>query len=176
MMILKVCIQIHMNIPSVNAELLDPKNESSLWIQMIFGRIHKLHKPGEPLDKNDADPNATLFQFLAFFIAIYCTQAWKTTKWLEIRDKTPELKFSPSSLIRFWKYIQVRQQEDQEETINMNIFNSKDKKKIKELEDKLKEQKKLKDKGLTGRYDSGNAIKKAKKANNYLSQLVLFVA
>jgi len=58
----------------------------------------------------------------------------------------------------------------------MNIFNSKDKKKIKELEEKLKEQKKQKSKGNMGRYDSGNTIKKAKKANNYLSQLVLFVA
>jgi len=73
MMILKLCVQIYIHIPSVNAELTDPKNESSLYLQMMFGRIHKLSKPGEAEEKNKADPNAALFQFLAFFISIYCT-------------------------------------------------------------------------------------------------------
>jgi len=71
------------------------------------------------------------YQFMAFFLCLYGSQGWITCKWLEIRDKTPFIQSSYSSFHRFWAYIKVRENEDNEENrLVQLIAENKDKKKI----------------------------------------------
>lgn len=69
-------------------------------------------------------------------LCIYCSQGWKSCKWLEIRDKTPELRYVHSSTIRFWRYIKVRALEDRDEKRLVEIQKSSDSKKTKKLMEK----------------------------------------
>jgi hypothetical protein len=114
-------------------------------------------------------------KFLCLFICIYTTQGWKTCKWLEIRDKTPELKFALSSSIRFWKYIQVREMEDAKETEMVEDLNKM--KDAKEIERAIAERTLIdKEKRKSKRYDSGNLSRKVKKHNSHISTLIILAA
>lgn len=75
-------------------------------------------------------------------------------------------------MVRFYKYIKIREEEDREESKLVETLQSRDKSKIK----KAMEKQDKKEQAKKGRYDSGNVKKKAKKANSHISQIVLFLA
>lgn len=78
-------------------------------------------------------------------------------------------------MTRFWEYIKVREQEDKDEQSLVEISKSNDRQDLRQIMQRNIE-KKQRQKGKKARYDSGNVLKKAKKSNSYVSNLVLFTA
>ena len=132
-MITKVAVELILKVESVNARIhsLPNTNLEKQMIQILFGELHSLETI------RSAEISFTSYYWiLTTLFCIYCAQGWKACKWLEIRDKTPDMQYVYSSMIRFWRYIQVRELEDRDELRLVDINKSSDSKKTKKLMEK----------------------------------------
>lgn len=132
-MIIKLAMELILKVESVNARLnnLPDTNIEKQMLQILFGELHSLD-----VIRSSVISFTSYYWILTTLLCIYCYQGFKTSKWLEIRDKTPELKYVHSSTIRFWKYIKVRELEDRDEMRLVDIHKSTDSKKTKKLMEK----------------------------------------
>lgn len=132
-MIIKIAIEMILKVESVNAKLhnLPDDNFEKQMIQILFGELHSLE-----VIRSAEISYTSYYWILTTLFCIYCAQGWKTCKWLEIRDKTPDMRYVHSSSIRFWRYIQVRELEDRDELRLVDIHKSSDNKKTKKLMEK----------------------------------------
>lgn len=113
-MICKLAVEILLKVESINARIHMHK-DSELKVQVtilqiLFGRLHTTEEI-----RSGSISYTSYYWLLTTIMCIYCAQGWKSCKWLEIRDKTPDLRRVHHSSIRFWKYIKVREQEDKDE-------------------------------------------------------------
>jgi hypothetical protein len=171
-MIIKVAVEIIVRIESVNARLHNLVGKkarvTSTIIQILFGELHSVEST-----RFNEITFTSQYWILTTLLCIYCNQGWKACKWLEIRDKTPELRYVHSSTIRFWKYIKVRALEDRDEKRLVDIQKSSDSKKVKKLmennvkTDLTKRQNK--------RYDANKVLTKVRNHNTNLSAIVFLL-
>lgn len=131
-MLIKLAEDLMMRVESVNYRLNNPaddiERDANNVYQILFGKLHSL----DSIRKGEINLTSQ-YWISCVFICIYCAQGWKTCKWLEVRDKTTHLHNLRYSTIRFWKYIEVRELENEDELKLVNIHKSKDSKKVKKL-------------------------------------------